>query len=154
MQFFNPTAKMEYVLRRDQKSAKDKQTAFVFRRLTREEMFEFVSRSPVTLEQAVKFAQVVAGLRADRKRQPTKKEQEVLEAIQPKNHEDLKRTQAAYAWALGVGLVEIRNLIGENGKRMEIKPEQFIAFAPAVVITELGEALLSFATPSEDDQKN
>lgn len=151
MKLFNPAKKHEYVLLGDRKNPKP--TVFEFRRLTRDEMFEQASRSPLTLEQCTRAAQIT---QTAKKEQRALKKDEIafMKSLEPKSFDEIKKLSDSYAFAVEKGLSAIRGLVDEKGKPLSMTPEAFVAIAPLEILHELGEYVLAISTLGEADTKN
>lgn len=151
MKLFNPAKKHEYVLLADRKNPKP--TVFEFRRLTRDEMFDYAARSALTLEQCTRAAQINQTVKRER-RALKKDEIAFMKSLEPKTFEDVKRVSAAYAFAVERGLTAIRGLLDEKGKPLTMTPDAFVEIAPAEIVHELGEFALAISALNEADTKN
>lgn len=151
MKFLNPAKRKEYVLEADRSSQTP--TVFVFKRLTREDFFEFSGLSPFTLEQAAKIDRILKPSR-DEKRVPTDEERAEVQAVMPDFKETAKALTRAYDFALQRGLVEIRNLYDESMQPLQMSVPDFISYAPVDVVQELGSALIEWSVLGEADRKN
>lgn len=151
MRLLNPTKRREYILEADRGS--DNPTVFVLRRLTREEFFEFAALAPFSAQQAEAIERIVRAARRER-RALNADEQAALAQIMPDTRAALRALTRANEFAARCGLVEIRNLLDEEMRPLEMSVADFARFAPADVIQELGAAVIDWSVLAEAERKN
>lgn len=146
-------SQVDYVLFADRES--QVKTVFVLRPLTWAELDEVNDISVYTPEQATQINAVREAALADGRGPDefTEEEQRRVNEIAPPTREYLRRLTHYYLAALRRGLLEIRNVMDENGSPCALPPDEFLAAASPQVIRELGAEVLGVTRHSEMEIK-
>lgn len=150
----NPGARREYVLREDRKNKKASQTVFVLRRLTWEEMQEWVSMSPIPLDAHFEIAALnerllnegTVGDDGERiPRRMTSEEESRLRELIGDPVENARAQTQQMAEAVIMGCESIRNLVDEDGHPVDMSVEDFVRLTTTDRVLELGEAIIDYS---------
>lgn len=160
IRFPSASARLEYVLADDR--ASEQPTVFVLRRLTSEEMRRVIELQPVPLRVAMRveaIRQAAAGDPAQDipARALTDQERAEIDRLMPDTDDAgrLARTAEQMGQAVAFGLVEVRNVAGEDGQPTTVTPQAFISGCTNLTwLVELGNAVIAFSTLAEADRKN
>lgn len=142
-----PGRSEEYTLKADRESSAP--TVFEIRPLTWEEMAEVNEYAPMTPEQAVKIAAIMAPARAEG-RDMTSEEFARIDAIAPMDAAYTRRATKQAAIAVRYGLTGIRNLVDLKGEPTEMTAVEFARNAPGSVLRELGGRIVEISRLEDD----
>jgi hypothetical protein len=151
MKLLNPAKRRDYVLEADRGSQQP--TVFVLRRLTREEFLEFSALAPFTLDQAARIQRITQAARAEG-RDLDDAERRELATVVPDIKAASRLLVRAHEYAAARGVAEIRDLVDEDLRPLEMSVAEFLRFAPADVVQELGSAVIEWSVLTEAERKN
>lgn len=142
-----PGRSKEYILQADRESSSP--TVFEFRPLTWEEMAELNEYAPMTAEQAVQIAAIMASARAEN-RELTPEESERIAQILPLDATYTRLATKQAAVAVRHGITRILNLVDLDGNRLEMSGAEFAKYAPGSALRELGQEIIKNSRLEED----
>ena len=141
-----PGRREKYSLEADRESSQP--TVFELRPLTWEEMAEVNEHAPMTQEQAVKVAAIVAPTRAE-KRDLSPDEIARIAEVAPMDAAYTRRSTKQAAIAVRYGVTGIRGLLDSDGNPQDMSSVEFAKSAPASVLRELGGQIIRLSRLEE-----
>lgn len=151
MRIANPSRRFDYVLEADRGSAEP--TVFLLRRLNREALTKSTLGVPLGVSQIRALDELTEAARRE-KRELTAEELNSLEAAIPDWRSKVPAITQMHADICHQGIEAIRGLVDEDGKSLTMKPADFIRWAPAEIVQELGGEILRLSSLSEGERKN
>lgn len=145
-----PGRREEYVLNADRESSEP--TVFELRPLTWEEMAEVNEQVPMTPEQALQVAAIVAPARAEGRELNEDEILRIHEAV-PMDVRHLRKVTKQMAVAARYGIARIRNLLDLDGNVIEMGSAEFARQAPAEALREIGARVLEISRHPGDTIK-
>jgi hypothetical protein len=146
----NPARRFDYILEADRQT--DNPTIWVLRRLTWEELAEFLAGAPFMPGDALQVAEISRAAAAEGRSLNDQEIQRVNERL-PTGADFSLKLRRWYARALERALVEVRNVLDDDNRPLALPPAELLKLMPSAAIMELGGHLLQISTP-EADSKN
>lgn len=137
----------EYILHADRESSNP--TVFEYRSLMWEEMAEVNEHAPMTTEQAVQIAAIMASARAENRELMPEESARIAE-IAPINAAYMHLATKQAAVAVRHGITRIRNLVDLDGNPIEMNGAEFAKYAPGSALRELGQEIIRNSRLEED----
>lgn len=141
-----PGRREEYVLEADRESSQ--RTVFDLRPLQWEEQAEVNEHAPMTQEQAIKIAAILAPVRAE-ERNLTREETARIVEVAPMDAGYTRRSTKQAAIAVRYGVTAIRGLVDSEGNPVEMSSAEFARAAPGSVLRELGARIMEISRLEE-----